>query len=84
MTRVLIEAVSGKGKDSDGMLKLVCKNYTGERLVELIHLLIESGFQVEEEEGKKAIQILWSRRQEIPNALDLIQLIVASVANADV
>ena len=31
MTRVLIEAVSVKGKDSDGMLKLVCKNYTGER-----------------------------------------------------
>ena len=86
MARVLIEAgtdVNEKGKDGDSMLQLISKFFTGDRLVELVHLLMESGFQVEEE-AKKTIPLLWSRRQEIPKVLDLIQFIIDSVTNGSV
>ena len=86
MARVLIEAgtdVNEKGKDGDSMLQLISKFFTGDRLVELVHLLMESGLQVEEE-AKKTIPLLWSRRQEIPKVLDLIQFIIDSVTNGSV
>ena len=86
MARVLIEAgtdVNEKGKDGDSMLQLISKFFTGDRLAELVHLLMESEFQVEEE-AKKTIPLLWSRRQEIPKVLDLIQFIIDSVTNGSV
>ena len=83
--RVLLEAdglfdLNEKNKKGESLIELVCQFATGERLVALVHLLIESGIRVEED-GKKAIQILWGRREVIPNVLELIQFVVDTAAN---
>ena len=84
LVRLLIEAgtdvntLNGAGWN---VLHVICYSYDGNDLLDLVLLLVEAGIDVGAtvEEGKSALNLLWARKEDIPNACTVAQLLIDSV-----
>jgi len=84
----LVRLLIGAGTDVNtlngagwNVLHVICNSYDGKDLLDLVRLLVEAGIDVGATvvEEKSALNLLWARKDDIPNACTVAQLLIDAV-----